>query len=42
MNSHAAIALDRVTKIYDEPVVSGRIVVDLRTPQLLRTRAQWV
>src|SRR5882724_9061797 len=22
MNSHAAIALDRVTKIYDEPVVS--------------------
>ena len=22
MNSHAAIALDRVTKVYDEPVVS--------------------
>jgi ABC-type Fe3+/spermidine/putrescine transport system ATPase subunit len=30
MNSHAAIALDRVTKIYDEPVVSD---ISLEVPQ---------
>ena len=30
MNSHAAIALDRVTKVYDEPVVSD---ISLEVPE---------